>query len=220
MKCVAVVPVKAQTERVENNNFREFTPGLSLLEHKLIQLKNADCFLDIFVSSDSKEAEAIAKKVGVQFVLREKYLCNNVVPWSDVIFNVVKSLPVSDNTFIAWCHTTSPLFNRYSEALDVLAASINEDGLCAVERCNEFIISEYKIPVNYAWGAWHKYSQDLPKYYFVNGALFVALKSLMLKNRYVISSDPVLFECDKFESIDIDTSEDYRLAQLIASERV
>lgn len=218
MRTVAVIPVKHKSERVKQKNFRPFDVDRSLLDIKIDQLKQANCFDEIYISSDSPEAERSSLETGVKFIERDISLCNNITPWSDVIFEVVKSIPEPDATHVAWCHTTSPLFNLFSECLEIYHSNFNsgkENGLVAVSACKEFILDEHATPVNYSWGAWHRYSQYLKKYYFVSGALFVASKAEMLKNRYVISSNPYLFEATAEESVDIDTEFDFKFAQYL-----
>ena len=84
-----------------------------------------------------------------------------------------------------------------------------KNGLVAVSECKEFILDETATPVNYSWGPWHKYSQFLKKHFFVSGAIFMASRSDMLRNRYVISTNPYLFQASALESIDIDTEFDF-----------
>lgn len=217
MKTVAVIPVKETSERVKDKNFRDFTNDHSLLELKIIQLKEADCFDEIFISSNSETARKAAAKQQVTFIERDDSFCNNITSWSDTICEVVRSLPIEESTAVAWCHVTSPLFTRYKEAVKDYYDSIqnNHDGLISVCRFSEFLVSAKARPVNYTWGVWHPYSQDLEELYTITGALFIAAKKEMLKNRYVISKRPFLFDTKKLESIDIDDNEDFRLAQLI-----
>lgn len=218
MRTIAVIPVKHKSERVKKKNFRPFDGDRSLLDIKIEQLKQANCFDEIYISSDSPEAEKSSLRTGVKFIERDISLCDNITPWSEVIFEVVKSIPEPDDTHVAWCHTTSPLFNLFRECLERYHSNLNsgkENGLVAVSACKEFILDERATPVNYSWGAWHRYSQDLKKHYFVSGALFVASKGEMLKNRYVISSNPYLFEAAAEESVDIDTEFDFKFAQYL-----
>ena len=219
MKKVAVIPVKENSERVKDKNFRNFISGMSLLEFKIRQLKESSVFSTIYVSSDSDRAKMIAEKNGVVFIRRDDFFCNNLTPWSDVIVNVLESLPENDSTIVAWCHTTSPTFDNYQDAMSRFEQSQSEDikfdGLIAVEPINEFIIDETPQPLNYSWGVWHDYSQNLKKLYRVTGALFIASKREMIKNRYVISKRPILYNSTHLEGIDIDTEFDFRIAQLI-----
>ena len=132
-----------------------------------------------------------------------------------MIENVLTSIPESPNTNVLWCHTTTPLFRDYALALDTF---LNRDmdkynSLVVVERMKEFILTEHGLPVNYAFGPWHKYSQFLPSYYRVVGSLFIGQLSTLLKHRYVFGSNPLLFETDTRQSIDIDTAFDFEMAQ-------
>lgn len=222
MQKVAVVPVKEKSDRVISKNFRPFADDLSLFELKLKQLVAANCFDKIFVSSDSSEAERIAKKYNVDFIFRDERFCNNIISWSDVIHHVVDSLPVEDDTVVAWVHTTSPFFFDFQSAVKAYDENVNEakyDGLVTVSDFKEFLVTDKSRPYNYNWGVWHDYSQDLDPLYRVTGALFMAKKALMIKHRYVMSHRPFLHVTSDVEGIDIDTDFDFKMAQLIHNNR-
>ena len=216
MRLVAVIPVKHNSERVKAKNFRSFYNGDSLLDIKIKQIQACGLFDEIYVSSDSPDAQKATLKHGVKFLERNLSLCNNITPWSDVIYEVALSVPEAEDSHIAWCHTTCPLFTDFSKCVHkykelVIGGVYN--GLVAVSECKEFILDEQATPVNYSWGPWHRYSQKLKKHFFVSGAVFITTKAEMLKNRYVISTDPFLFEATALESIDIDTEFDYEFAK-------
>jgi len=218
MRIVAVVPVKKFSERVESKNFRDFVDGhslFSLLINKLIDTPEID---EIYVSSNAENIQEEVEKLGCKFIYRDDNYCNNEVSWSDVIAHVASSLPEKDNTSVAWCHTTSPLFDEYSEAIQSYKKSLSDgnfDGLVTVSELSDFVISEKLQPLNYSWGPWHKYSQHLESFFCITGALFITSKEQMIQNRYVISKNPKLFNVSKFKSIDIDDEYDFKLAQLL-----
>ena len=89
------------------------------------------------------------------------------------------------------------------------------NGLVTVARLSEFIVTERSIPLNYSWGVWHPYSQNLEKLYSITGALFMAKKEEMIRNRYVMPKHPYMFETSPYESIDVDTEFDFELAKLM-----
>lgn len=219
MRTVVVIPVKEISERVESKNFREFIDGISLFELKIQHILAAECFDAIYISTNSQKAKEIALKYeNITVIEREDLFCNNTTSWSDVIYEVVSKLPEGKDTSIAWCHTTSPLFTEYKQALKKYTHAIetkNYNGLIAVSKLSEFIVGENARPINYNWGVWHEYSQNLEKLYAITGALFIAQKSEMLKNRYVCSTKPYLFEVNSYEAIDIDTMFDFKMAQLM-----
>lgn len=217
MKTVAVIPVKTVSERVESKNFRDFYEGYSLFQILVNQLKDSNAFDEIYVSSNSTMLEDSLADQGIKFIKRNDEFCNNNIPWSDVIAHVAESIPEESNTNLAWCHTTSPTFNNYSQAIDKYKENLKNgyDGLMTVIKSTDFIVSNKNQPLNYSWGPWHKYSQFLDSYYYITGALFITTIDQMVKNRYVISKNPFLFEVSPFEAIDIDTEYDFELAKIL-----
>ena len=219
-KVVAIIPVKKKSERVPEKNFKPFnSSGESLLEITIKKLEEVSEIDHIYISSNKKEIN-IKNKKNISIIKRDEIYCNNVTPWSDVISNVVENIPEKDDTIVMWCHTTTPLFNSYEQALKVFLEFSKKDynSLVAVEKCKEFIIDEKGMPWNYMYGIWHKYSQELPNLYKIVGSLFINKLSDMKKNRYVINSDPYLFEVDSKFSIDIDTKWQFELAQILYRE--
>jgi N-acylneuraminate cytidylyltransferase len=213
----AVVPVKGRSERVESKNFRPFADGMSLTELKVRQLTESGVFADVFISSDADEAAAIAEKYGVTFIRRDEAFCNNVVPWSDVVYHVVKSLPISEDETVCWSQVTSPLFSRFREAIEAYERRREEgyNGLLGVSALSEYIVTEKVRPVNYAWGVWHPYTQDIERLYRVTGSVHIASRGEMMRCRYIVPQKPFMFETSPYEAIDVDTDYDFRLAQLL-----
>lgn len=223
MRKIAVIPVKHKSDRVQNKNFKIFADEVSLMEFKIKQVIAAECFDQIYISSNSPVAIELAAKYDLVHILREDYFCSNDVSWSDVIHHVISSIPEADDVSISWCHTTSPLFSKYREAInkfeDLIATGSVYNGLTAVTPFSEFLLTEKSRPFNYNWGIWHDYSQHMEKLYRVTGALFIAFKSEMMKNRYVMSKAPFLFPTTPAEGLDVDTVFDFLLAQKIYEDK-
>jgi N-acylneuraminate cytidylyltransferase len=215
----AVVPVKHRSERVANKNFRPFLDnGKSLLDFKIEQLQESGVYSDIFISSDSPSARECAKRCGVRFLERSARACDPNTSWSEVIVEVVESTPIGGEDALSWCHVTSPLFRDFKKAVsqfDDLPVEYN--GLFTVARLNRFILNSAFRPVNYLWGTWHPYSQQLEPYYFVTGSLFMAKKRDFLNARYVIPSRARPLEVSELQSIDIDTELDFEIAHGLLS---
>jgi CMP-N-acetylneuraminic acid synthetase len=222
MRVVAVVPVKATSDRVQAKNFREFYEGKSLFDLLLDKLLASSEIDQVYVSSNAIDLKDRVESSGARFVQREDALCNNEVPWSDVIAHVAESIPEENDVPLLWCHTTSPLFGDYDNAVRKYMQESGEgeyDGLVAVAKLSEFVVSEKRQPLNYSWGPWHKYSQYLDKLYAITGGLFIAQKQEMIRNRYVISKNPYFFEVSPLEAIDVDTQYDFELAKILMKNR-
>lgn len=216
MKIIALIPVKEISERVSKKNFRRFYKNKSLLDILINKLKKCKDISEIYISSNSSKIKKISSKNKCTYLERDKKFCNNITPWSEVITEVVNTIPEDDDTILMWCHTTTPIFDSYNEAIKIFKSKkFKNDGLISVEKFKRFIVTEKKMPLNYSWGVWHPYSQNLNKLYSITGALFMMSLKQFKINRYVISKNPFYLETKNFEGFDIDTMEEFKIAQLI-----
>ena len=214
-RIVAIIPVKKTSERVPNKNFRPFNSNCeSLFELTTNKLKKVNQIDHIYISTNKKDLK-IKNDSLISILYRDNNFCNNITPWSDVIYNIACSIPENESTIVLWCHATNPLFDLYEEAINKFLSSRVKgfNSLVAVEKLKEFIVDEKGMPWNYMYGIWHKYSQDLPNLYKIVGSLFINKLDDMKKNRYVINSKPFLFEIDAKYAIDIDNEWEFSLAQ-------
>ena len=108
------------------------------------------------------------------------------------------------------------LLYSYKKAISIFKKKdFKHDGLISVEKFKRFVVTENKLPLNYAWGVWHPYSQNLDNLYSITFALFMMSIKQFKVNRYVISKNPYYLESSNFEGIDIDTMHEFKLAQLM-----
>lgn len=208
----AIVPVKHSSDRVKQKNFRDFHEGRSLLDIKIDQLRASGLCTQIHISSNSPEAEAKAKELGVNFVPRNEGLCNNIVSWSDVVVGILQDMPFSDDAHVLWCHVTSPLFSNFKGMMDVLDHQPEYDSVATVTPYKHFFLSPDHMPVNFRPGPWHRYTQNIRPLYLLNFAAFLGQKKTMLKNRYVFGDNPYYFDVSHLEGQDIDTIEEFEIA--------
>jgi len=208
---VALIPIREGSERIRDKNFVQFADGKSLLEIKINHLKQAKCFDRIYISSDSDRAKQIAKENGIDFLERAIEMCQSSVIWADAVEHIMNTIP--GNPIVIWALATSPLFNRYTNAVEDFLAHKENDSLIAVLPKKSFFINKFGRGINYNPGYWHPYSQELETYYEVTGACYIGRKSDMLKWRYWFGIKPYLFEVSETEAIDVDTLEQFKLAQ-------
>ena len=211
---VALIPVREGSLRVKGKNFIPFSEGKSLLEIKINALKEANCFDHIYVSSDSERARNLAEENGVEFLLRAKKMCQADVIWSNVVEHIMETIP--GNPLVSWALTTSPMFCNHKGAVDkFLEVQGEHDSLVAVEKKTTFFLNGNGRGVNFNPGLWHPYSQQLEPWYEVTGACYIGRKSDMQIWKYWFGVNPYLFEIAPAESVDVDTEDDFRYAQLL-----
>ena len=211
-KVVALVPVREDSERVKNKNFKPFVDDKSLLELKIDHLRQSNCFDHIYVSSDSEKVKKLAIDNGVEYLPRASEMCQSHVIWADVVEHIMGTIP--GDPIVTWALTTSPLFRNYSNALKKFIDCDGEyDSLVSVLPKKSFFLNKYGKGINYNLGYWHPYSQQLETYYEVTGACYIGRKSDMAKWKYWFGIKPYLFEVSVRESIDVDTLDDFQFAR-------
>ena len=138
---VALIPIREGSERIKNKNFIDFAGRRSLLDIKIHHLKQAGCFDRIYISSDSDRAKQIAKENGIDFLERATEMCQSSVVWADVVEHIMNTIP--GNPIVIWALATSPLFNRYTNAVEDFLAHKENDSLVAVLPKKSFFINKF-----------------------------------------------------------------------------
>lgn len=208
-KLVAVIPVRAGSQRVKNKNVRPFA-GKSLLEHKLDIVKQLPVE-DIIVNTDSEEAIEIAKKSGVSYHRREPYYASSECSNSEFHHYLAK-VTNSENILIA--QVTAPLIFKesYEKAIESFLSK-DCDSLMSVKVLKEFIWYNGK-PLNYTIEKMPN-SQDLPEYIVPTFGLVIVKREAMIKARSYIGKNPYFHKVTQQEAIDIDTELDFEFAEFM-----
>ncbi len=210
---VAVVPVREGSTRIPNKNFLPFGKEPTLIHNKIEQLKKAECFDHIYISSNSERIQEIAESLDVEFLARDPSMCAAAARWDEVVVNILNSVP--GNPHVVWAMVTSPLFVRYREAVDHYLKALPEyDSLVGVKEIREYLIDEKGRPLFYSFGIWHPYTNELKPMYAINDTIFIGKKSNQLLWRYWIGRKPYLFSGDPIESIDVNFPKDLTLARV------
>ena len=209
-KIKALIPVRAGSQRVIKKNIREFA-GSSLLQIKIEQLKRVSEIDEIIVNSDCTDMLAIAEECGVSAVLRDPFFASNSVPMNDVWAHLAQVTECDD---IIYTNCTNPLVDdaSYSEAIQAYTTmSKKYDSLTTVNVVQEYLWQGDKA-INYDPVS-HPRSQDLPKYHALNFAISIIPRSLMIERKSILGSCFWPFEISNIEAIDVDTMEDFIIAE-------
>ena len=83
MKIVAIIPIKSQSKRVKNKNFR-IVGKKPLYKHLLDKLKKTD-FNEIYIDSDSKEIEKYCNTMEYKFIKRLPKLAKDNANGNDLL---------------------------------------------------------------------------------------------------------------------------------------
>jgi CMP-N-acetylneuraminic acid synthetase/phosphoglycolate phosphatase-like HAD superfamily hydrolase len=207
---VALIAVRAGSQRVKNKNIRAFADS-NLLEIKINQLKKVKQLDEIIVNSDSEEMLEIARKNGVTAVKREEKYASSEAGMSDVYQHFAE---VTEAVHIMYANVTNPLVEaeNYEEAISTYFSNLDEnDSLASCHPIKEFLWKDGEA-LNYDTENQPR-SQDLPNIVALNFAISILPREVMRKKRNIIGEKPTFFELDEIESVDIDTELDFYLAE-------
>ena len=207
-KLIAVVPVRAGSQRVKDKNIKPFANS-NLLTLKLQTLKNVANIDRIIVNSDSDDMLDIALNNGVSTHKRKDYYASSECNNSEYFQHIAE---VTDADYIMYAPVTAPLVSKetYFACIDKFMNS-DINNLVTVSDVKHHMWLDGK-PLNYNPKNAPN-SQDLPDVVSINYGICIISRDDMIKNRNIVTENPYFYKLDEIESIDIDTEFDFMVAE-------
>lgn len=223
MRTVALLPMKLNSSRVKGKNFRLFC-GKPLFYWTLGALLAVDDVDLVVINTDARDKlEELGLEEGERVLFRDRRpeICGDDVSMNLVIEDDVDN--VSADIFFM-THTTNPLLSSSTiqEALRRFqdAAGRGEaDSLFSVDRVQARFYRSDGEAINHDPTRLIP-TQDLEPWFQENSVLYVFTKKSFHKTKARIGENPVMFETKKVESIDIDTPDDWEIAELIGRQLI
>lgn len=208
------IPLKTNSERVENKNLRPFIGEKSLFDIKAEQLLKVFKPEDVYVSSENPGVAKLVKKYGFNFHLRDIALTQKGARENQIVKTITDA--IEDKTCdVMWVQVTQPLFNEFQEIMNKWEGLDNTyDSLAVVKRISHHILDGNGNPVNFNFGYWHKVSQDLPKLYEVTWSAFIMKRTMLEEAYYQIGRCPYLYETNT-PLVDINNLIEFEVAQIL-----
>ncbi len=219
MKTIAfTLPVRKNSQRVKNKMLRPFA-GRSLFE---IYLDKIECFKHlVYVVAYEEEFINIAKKRGFKYLHRSEESANGET--SPVIHSYLNEMK---EDFIFMATACCPLMK--TETLKNIMVELcsklhdpNYHGLITVKRCGNAIWNSEKKVMN---DDVRTFNTKLRKpFYIETSSVFVFRRERFLKlGAYwdFGDKDPDLYEINSIEATDIDTMDDFEVAEILYKRRL
>ena len=209
-----VVPIRKNSQRVKNKNFKIFNKK-NLLIYKIEKLKKLKKFDEIIINTDSERAIKIAQKMNVSYWKRDKHFASSNCSNSDFWKHIAET---TQSKYIMFTNCTSPLvkINTYQKIINKFLKIKKKYGsINTVTPIREFVYLNKKA-VNFNPSKAPK-SQDIQNMCKLNFAVNIISKKEMKKRKTVVSKKPFFYELDEFEGFDIDTPYDFKIAEFLHS---
>ena len=215
-KVIALLPMKGHSERVPNKNVRSFA-SKPLYYHVAKILQESDYISTIVINTDSEVIahNAVSNFDKVKIIKRPLDICGDAVPMNEII---AYDLSVLEGDNYLQTHSTNPLLsletlNRAIEEYHALSCQF--DSLFSVTKIQTRLYWENGEPVNHNPKELLR-TQDLPPLFEENSNIYLfSRESFEKAGRKRIGLKPKLFIIDPMEAIDIDSEEDFLLAETI-----
>lgn len=221
MSCLAIIPARSGSKRLKDKNIKLFN-GKPLISYTIDAAIKSGVFDEIIVSTDSEIYSKISKDYGasVPFLRSEINSSDNASSW-EMVKEVLDYYKNNKIIFDSFCllQPTSPLrtYRDIINSFDIFKTSkVAVVSVCESEHspllCN---ILPDDLSLNNFLDLNKIKSTGSKKFYRLNGAIyFVNIQEFLLDNNiYRIGSKA--FIMDRYHSIDIDTEEDFKFAELI-----
>jgi CMP-N,N'-diacetyllegionaminic acid synthase len=197
-------------------------------KNKIMLQKHATQIFSIPYKISLPTYNHFAKKCNslIKTIKRPPELASDTAKTVDVVNHVIENID-KEYDFIVLLQPTSPLrtSNHIDEAIEQLI-KLNADAIISVTEvdhsplwCNilpESLSMENFISENIK----HKRSQDLPKFYRLNGAIYICkTKKFIEEDTFFLQENVYAYIMDKKSSIDIDEELNFKLAEIILKEK-
>ena len=223
-KVLGLIPARGNSKRLPRKNIIELY-GKPLIAWTIEAALGSKYIDRVIVSTDNQEIANIAKKYGaeVPFIRPSELATDEATTIDAVLYSLGQLEEVGEKyDYIALLQPTSPLrtTQNIEESIELLQTK-NSDAVISVCEAEHHPLWSNVLPDDLSMDNFldasvkNKRSQDLPKQYRINGAIYISsVKKLKKENSFFLSDNCIAYIMKKNVSIDIDTMDDFDLALL------
>lgn len=218
-RIVALLPMKANSERVKGKNFRDFCgkPLFRWILDTLLEVKEID---QVIINTDARQILAdngLTDTDRITIRDRRPEICGDLVSMNLVLADDIANIPAD---VYLMTHTTNPLMS--ADTVSKALAAFQEarvagkaDSLFTVDKVQTRFYRADCSPVNHDPDNLIP-TQHLEPWFEENSNLYLFTGDSFAKTNARIGKQPMMYEGPFFESIDIDTPADWDFAVVAA----
>ena len=218
MRIVALLPMKANSERVKGKNFRDFggKPLFKWVLDTLLSVAEIDL---IVINTDARHILAEYGLIDNERILirdRHEEICGDLISMNLIIKDDIKNI---DADIYLMTHTTNPFLSRHSvlaaiEKFQITVKAGGADSLFTVNKVQDRFYDIDVQPINHDPANLIR-TQDLDPWYQENSNLYLFSKDSFYKTDARIGANPTMLVTAPYESTDIDTPDDWELGEVM-----
>jgi CMP-N-acetylneuraminic acid synthetase len=214
MRIVGVIPARLGTDKVPFQNIKELG-GIPLVNYTVRAMNKVKSINDIFIfASEPTICDYIYHGLKYKYMERPKHLDSPEATTQDIIAEFLKR----DNAdiIVLW-HITAPFLKHETivECIEKVKSGENNSAFTALE-IRKFCWFRGK-PLNYSLSQPTPRTQDIDPIIVEKSALYVFRREVFEKTGQRINHNPYIKVIDHFEGHEIDSPQDFKIAELIVN---
>lgn len=222
-ECIAIIPARGGSKRIPKKNIKDFL-GKPIIAYAIEAALEAGVFDEVMVSTDSEEIARIAKEYGAKVpFMRTADLADDMTTSDDVLLDVLERYKAQGQSFkyMACIYATAPFVT--ADALrNAMMVMKEHEGMTQLIPMAPYSYPPQRCHVINAKGeAVFKYpeyittrSQDLEKMYHDIGQYYIYDVDRFVEAKGIVYDRIVPFIVDEFTAQDIDTEQDWKIAEM------
>jgi CMP-N,N'-diacetyllegionaminic acid synthase len=217
---LAIIPARGGSKRLPRKNILDLH-GKPLISHSIEAGLNSKYIDKVVVSSDDDEILNISEEFGTEIIKRPDELASDTATTFDAIKHTIENMKKYD--YIILLQPTTPLRNEkhIDEAIEILESK-NADAVISVCEMDHSPLWSNTLDESLSMEGFlkdevlNKRSQDLKKYYRLNGAIYICKTAKLLEEKsFFIKKNIFAYKMDRKASIDIDEDIDFKIAEVL-----
>jgi len=224
---LAIIPARKGSKRLVGKNMLDLK-GKPLIAWTIEEALKSNYIDNIIISTDDENIINLSRQykgINVPFV-SPKELSSDKATSLDVVLHALNYYSSNDKNFdyVMLLQPTSPL--RKSKDIDYSIEELSEEVKSVVSVCetDHSPLWSNRLPDNKSMKNFlskeikNLRSQDLPKYYRLNGAIYISEVEYLVKEKGFLGNQTKAYNMPIERSIDVDTKIDLELCKILLNE--
>ena len=216
---LAIIPARGGSKRLSRKNVLDLA-GKPLIAWSIEAGLNSKYIDKVVVSSDDTEILAVSKRYNAKTIVRPDELASDTATTFDAIKHTIEN--VEQYNYIVLLQATSPLRDaKHIDEAIALLESKNADAVVSVCEMDHSPLWSNTLDESLSMQGFlknevlNKRSQNLEKYYRLNGAIYICKTEKLLEEKsFFLEENIYAFKMDRERSIDIDEEIDFKMVGL------
>lgn len=222
---LAIIPARGGSKRLPRKNVLDLA-GKPLVFWSIEAGLKSKYIDKVVVSSDDDEILNISIKFGADIIKRPVEFAGDTATTFDAIKHTIENIERYD--YIVLLQPTSPLRDEkhINEAIELLQTK-NADAVVSVCKMDHSPLWSNTLEKSLSMEGFLRdevlniRSQDLEKYYRLNGAIYICKTEKLLEEKsFFLKENIFAYKMDRESSIDIDEEIDFKLSELVLKDLI